>query len=54
VFEDSSAIALDRASPVQSAPLLWSITGIVHDMHRDGTLSRLSQKYYGMDITIRR
>lgn len=54
VFEDSSAIALDRESPVQSAPLLWAITGIIHDMHRDGTLSRLSQKYYGIDITIRR
>ncbi|HEY7993774.1 MAG TPA: transporter substrate-binding domain-containing protein [Candidatus Eremiobacteraceae bacterium] len=54
VFEDSSAIALDRASPVQSAPLLWAITGIIHDMHRDGTLSRLSRKYYGIDITVRR
>lgn len=54
VFEDSSAIALDRASPLQSAPLLWAITGIIHDMHRDGTLSKLSMKYYGMDITVRR
>jgi len=54
VFDDSSAIALDRESPVQSAPLLWAITGIIHDMHRDGTLSRLSQKYYGIDITVRR
>jgi len=54
VFEDSSAIALDRESPVQSAPLLWAITGIIHDMHKDGTLSRLSQKYYGIDITVRR
>ena len=54
VFEDSSAIALDRSSPLQSAPLLWAITGIVHDMHRDGTLSKLSMKYYGIDITVRR
>jgi ABC-type amino acid transport substrate-binding protein len=54
VFEDSSAIALDRGSPVQSAPLLWAITGIIHDMHKDGTLSRLSRKYYGIDITVRR
>jgi polar amino acid transport system substrate-binding protein len=53
VFEDSSAIALDRASPLQSAPLLWAVTGIVHDMHHDGTLSKLSVKYYGIDITVR-
>lgn len=54
VYEDSSAIALDRSSPLQSAPLLWAIDGIIHDMHRDGTLSRLSIKYYGIDISVRR
>lgn len=54
VFEDSSAIALDRNSPINSTPLLWAIDGFVHDMHRDGTLARLSMKYYGMDITVRR
>ena len=54
VFEDSLAIDLDRKSPLQSAPLLWAIDGIIHDMHRDGTLSRLSQKWYGIDISVRR
>ena len=54
VFEDSLAIDLDRNSPLQSAPLLWAIDGIIHDMHRDGTLSRLSQKWYGIDISVRR
>jgi polar amino acid transport system substrate-binding protein len=54
VFEDSSAIALDRTSPINSTPLLWAIDGFIHDMHRDGTLRRLSLKYYGIDITVRR
>jgi polar amino acid transport system substrate-binding protein len=54
VFEDSSAIALDRNSPAYSAPLLWAIDGIIHDMHRDGTLRRLSLKYYGIDLSVRR
>jgi polar amino acid transport system substrate-binding protein len=54
VFEDSSAIALDRNSPAYSAPLLWAIDGIIHDMHADGSLRRLSLKYYGIDLSIRR
>ena len=54
VFEDSSAIALDRQSPIYSAPLLWAVDDIVHEMHRDGTLRRLSLKYYGIDLTVRR
>ena len=54
VFEDSLAIALDRKSPQQSAPLLWAIDGIIHEMHKDGTLSRLSLKWYGIDISVRR
>jgi polar amino acid transport system substrate-binding protein len=54
VYDDASAIALDRKSPAQSSPLLWAIDGIIHDMHRDGTLRRLSLKYYGIDLTVRR
>ena len=54
VFEDSSAIALDRNSPAYSAPLLWAIDGIIHDMHRDGFLRQLSMKYYGIDLSVRR
>jgi len=54
VFDDSSAIALDRSSPLDSRPLLWAIDEIVHGMHRDGTLTRLSLKYYGIDLTVRR
>jgi polar amino acid transport system substrate-binding protein len=53
VFDDSSAIALDRESALDSRPLLWAVDGIVHDMHADGTLRRLSLKYYGIDLSVR-
>lgn len=51
VFYDASAIAIDRSSPVDSSPLLWAVDAIVADMHRDGTLRRLSMKYYALDLT---
>lgn len=54
VFSDTSAIALDRRGPNDSQPLLWAIDGIIHDMHKDGTLTRLSMKYYRIDLTVRR
>jgi polar amino acid transport system substrate-binding protein len=54
VFDDSSAIAIDKNSPLDSRPLLWAVDGIIHDMHRDGTLRRLSMHYYGIDLTVRR
>jgi polar amino acid transport system substrate-binding protein len=54
VFDDSSAIAIDRSSPLNSRPLLTAIDAIVDDMHRDGTLRRLSLKYYGLDLSVRR
>jgi polar amino acid transport system substrate-binding protein len=51
VFYDASAIAFDRSSPEDPSPLLWAVDAIVADMHRDGTLRRLSMKYYGLDLT---
>jgi polar amino acid transport system substrate-binding protein len=54
VFSDASAIALDRSSPANAQTLLWAIDSIIGQMHRDGTLSRLSMKYYGIDLTVRK
>jgi hypothetical protein len=31
--------------------LLLAIDGIIDAMHRDGTLRRLSIKYYGVDLS---
>jgi polar amino acid transport system substrate-binding protein len=52
-FSDAAAIALDRNSPANPQTLLWAIDAIIDQMHRDGTLSRLSMKYYGIDLTVR-
>jgi polar amino acid transport system substrate-binding protein len=51
VYEDRAAIALDRGSYRESLALLFAIDGILDAMHRDGTLKRLSVKYYGMDLS---
>jgi len=51
VFGDRPAIALDRSSAQEPLGLLFAIDEIVDAMHRDGTLRRLSLKYYGMDLS---
>lgn len=51
VFEDRPAVALDRSSFHESLDLLFAIDGIIDAMHRDGTLRRLSLKYYGLDLS---
>jgi polar amino acid transport system substrate-binding protein len=51
VFEDRAAIALDRSSDRESLSLLLAVDGIIDAMHRDGTLRRLSLKYYGSDLS---
>src|ERR1700730_9967168 len=51
VFEDRSAIALDRSGTAAPLGLLFAIDGIIDAMRRDGTLRRLSMKYYGMDLS---
>ena len=54
VFEESLAVDLDKSSPVDSRSLLWAIDPIIQQMRDDGTLRRLSMRYYGVDLTIRR
>lgn len=51
VFEDRSAVALDRSSFHEPLNLLLAIDAIIDAMHRDGTLRRLSEKYYHMDLS---
>jgi polar amino acid transport system substrate-binding protein len=51
VFNEKSAIALDRSGFRQPLSLLWAIDGILQSMHRDGTLRRLSLQYYRTDLS---
>jgi polar amino acid transport system substrate-binding protein len=52
-YEESLAIDLDKASTVDSRPLLWAIGTILQQMHDDGTLHRLSLLYFGVDLSVR-
>ncbi|NIO06008.1 MAG: transporter substrate-binding domain-containing protein [Proteobacteria bacterium] len=50
VFYEPLAAASDRARP-GSAELVKKISEIFESMHKDGTLTKFSMKWYGMDIT---
>jgi polar amino acid transport system substrate-binding protein len=51
VFFEDDAIALDKHAENEPEPLLAAIDEALSEMLRDGTLSRLSKKYYGADLT---
>jgi polar amino acid transport system substrate-binding protein len=51
VFYEPLAVAIDRNAPEDPMPLVEAITEIIHEMHSDGTLSELSMKWYGTDLT---
>lgn len=54
VFYEPLAVALDKAGP-EHAGLLAALDAIVADMHADGTLTALSEKWYdGQDLTTKR
>ena len=52
LYYEPLAIAFDKASPVDNASLVEAVSSIVDEMHADGTLSGLSEKWYGVDITV--
>jgi polar amino acid transport system substrate-binding protein len=51
VFFEDDAIALDKHADNEPEPLLAAIDEALSEMLRDGTLSRLSKKYYAADLT---
>ncbi|MGC9395248.1 MAG: transporter substrate-binding domain-containing protein, partial [Anaerolineae bacterium] len=52
VFYESLAVALDKSVP-KSESLLAAIDEIIGQMHQDGTLTQLSLKWYGVDLTVK-
>lgn len=51
IFTEDLAIAIDKAGPPHAA-LLFEIDKIVAEMHEDGTLTELSEKWFeGEDLT---
>ncbi|GAB3196188.1 transporter substrate-binding domain-containing protein [Nocardioides hungaricus] len=54
VFYEPLAVAIDKSSKLDPASLVEAVDGIVGEMHDDGTLTSLSEKWYdGVDLTVR-
>ena len=51
LYGEPLAIAFDKASPIDNASLVAAVSAIIDEMHADGTLTALSMKWYGEDIT---
>lgn len=51
VYSEDLAAAVDKGSSLSSASLLAEVSSIIEGMHADGTLSELSNKWFGEDLT---
>jgi polar amino acid transport system substrate-binding protein len=51
VFFEYLAAAFDKSSTKDPVPFVKKVTEIIQQMHSDGTLLNLSQKYYATDLT---
>lgn len=52
LYDEPLAIAFDKNAPIDNASLVDAVSAIIDEMHQDGTLTRLSEKWYeGEDIT---
>ncbi|CAA9418010.1 cystine ABC transporter, cystine-binding protein [uncultured Rubrobacteraceae bacterium] len=52
LYYEPLAVAVDRESPANPKPLVDEVSKIVEEMHKDGTLTELSEKWYdGIDLT---
>ena len=51
LYYEPLCIAFDKNDPVANSTLVAAVSKIVQDMHADGTLSSLSEKWYKTDLT---
>ena len=51
VFAEPLAVAFDKGAPLDNTSLVESVGQIIEDMHADGTLTDLSMKWYGEDLS---
>jgi polar amino acid transport system substrate-binding protein len=52
LFYEPLAVAVDKSSSLDPTSFVDKLSQIVNQMHQDGTLSRLSEKWYGTDLTV--
>ena len=53
LYYEPLAVAIDRKSQLDPTSLVKKVSEIVKEMHDDGTLTKLSMKWYGSDLTVR-
>ncbi|HET9322354.1 MAG TPA: transporter substrate-binding domain-containing protein [Gaiellaceae bacterium] len=54
LYYEPLSVAIDKKSQEDPSSLVARISQIVKDMHKDGTLSKLSKKWYGTDLTVKK
>ena len=51
LFYEPLSAAVDKEAPANPKPLVQEVSKIIKEMHEDGTLTELSKKWYGIDLT---
>jgi polar amino acid transport system substrate-binding protein len=51
LYYEPLAAAIDKKAPADPKPLADEVSKIIKEMHEDGTLTELSKKWYGVDLT---
>ena len=51
LYYEPLAAAIDKEAPSDPKPLLDEVSKTINEMHEDGTLTELSEKWYGIDLT---
>lgn len=51
VYSEELAAAFDKSSSLPTASLVEAINAIIAKMHTDGTLTTISNQWFGMDLT---
>lgn len=51
VYFEYLAAAIDKSAPQDTATLRAAVTAAIQALHAEGTLAKLSEKYYGTDLT---
>jgi polar amino acid transport system substrate-binding protein len=52
VFYEPLAAAADKSATLDPTSLIAKVSEIIDQMHQDGTLTQLSMKWYGSDLTV--
>jgi polar amino acid transport system substrate-binding protein len=51
LYYEPLAAAIDKKAPSDPQPFLDEVSKIINEMHKDGTLTELSNKWYDYDLT---